>query len=49
MKMKIGVTIQRQKEIVTIAKFNAILIPPVVASSVEPNTAVGGRWENVLF
>ena len=48
MKTKIGVTIQRKKEIATIAKFNAILIPTVVASSVVPNIAVGGKWENAL-
>ena len=48
MKTKIGATIQRQKEIATIAKFNAILIPTVVASSVVPNIAVGGKWEYAL-
>ena len=48
-KTKIGVTIRRQKEIVTIAKFNVMHSPTVVASSVEPNIAVGGKWENALF
>ena len=49
MKVKIGVTTRRQKEIVTIAKFNVMHSPTVVASSVEPNIAVGGKWENALF